>query len=70
MHPLKKDEYKLLNRMKFEAKNVVEHLNKVSDNQRPINAAEMERRLEELRKYSRELAQIQKAIGLEVLKQL
>jgi len=56
--------------MKFEAKNVVEHLNKVSDNQRPINAAEMERRLEELRKYSRELAQIQKAIGLEVLKQL
>jgi hypothetical protein len=67
---LKKDEYKLLNRMKFEAKNVVEHLNKVSDNQRPINAAEMERRLEELRKYSRELAQIQKAIGLEVLKQL
>jgi hypothetical protein len=70
MHPLKKDEYKLLNRMKFEAKNVVEHLNKVSEDHRKINAAEMERRLEELRKYSRELAQVQKAIDQEVLKQL
>ena len=67
---MKKDEYKLLNRMKFEAKNVVEHLNKVADDQRPINAAEMDRRLEELRKYSRELAQVQKAIDQEVLKQL
>jgi hypothetical protein len=69
MHPLKKDEFKLLNRMKFEAKNVVEHLNKVAEDHRKINAAEMERRLEELRKYSRELARVQKAIDLEVQKQ-
>jgi len=55
--------------MKFEAKNVVEHLNKVAEDHRKINAAEMERRLEELRKYSRELARVQKAIDLEVQKQ-
>lgn len=70
MHPLKKDEYKLLNRLKFEAKNVMEHLNKVSQDDRRINATEMERRLEELRKYSQELAKVQKAIDIEIQKQL
>lgn len=70
MHPLKKDEVKLLNKMKFETKNVLEHLNQVSNEARRINQSEVERRLLELSRYSRQLAQIQRAIDLEIQKQL
>jgi HD superfamily phosphodiesterase len=68
MHPLKKDEYKLLNRMKFEAKNVLEHLNRVAENSKKINQQEVERRLLEIGIHSRELAQVQRAIDLEIQK--
>lgn len=70
MHPLKKDEVKLLNKMKFETKNVLEHLNQVSNEDRRINQSEVERRLLELSRYSRQLAQVQRAIDLEIQKQL
>jgi hypothetical protein len=68
MHPLKKDEHKLLNRMKFEAKNVLEHLNRVAEDSKKINQHEVERRLLEIGRHSRELAQVQRAIDLEIQK--
>jgi hypothetical protein len=68
MHPLKKDEFRLVNRMRFEAKNVMEHINRVTEESNRINSEEIERRLKSLTEYSRELANLQKAIDLEIQK--
>ena len=68
MHPLKKDEFRLVNRMRFEVKNVMEHINRVSEESNHINSDEIERRLKTLTEYSRELANLQKAIELEIQK--
>ena len=64
MHPLKKDEFRLVNRMRFEVKNVMEHINRVTEESNRINSEEIERRLKSLTEYSRELANLQKAIDL------
>ena len=66
MHPLKKDEHALINKMKFETKNVLEHLNRVPDQSKKINRQEIERRLTELSRYSKKLALIQRKIDLEI----
>ncbi|MDA8566553.1 hypothetical protein N9N66_00790 [Schleiferiaceae bacterium] len=66
MHPLKKDEHALINKMKFETKNVLEHLNRVADQSKKINRQEIERRLTELSRYSKKLALIQRKIDLEI----
>ena len=66
MHPLKKDKFRLVNRMRFEVKNVMEHINRVSEESNRINSDEIERRLKSLTEYSRELANLQKAIELEI----
>lgn len=68
MHPLKKNEFRLVNRMRFEVKNVMEHINRVSEESNRINSDEIERRLKSLTEYSRELANLQKAIELEIQK--
>ena len=68
MHPLKKDEFRLVNRMRFEVKNVMEHINSVSEESNRINSDEIERRLKVLTEYSRELAHLQKAIEIEIQK--
>ena len=68
MHPLKKDEYRLVNSMRFEVKNVMEHINRVTEESNRINSEEIERRLKSLTEYSRELANLQKAIDLEIQK--
>ena len=68
MHPLKKDEFRLVNRMRFEVKNVMEHINRVTEESNRINSEEIERRLKSLTEYSRELANLQKAIDLELQK--
>jgi len=68
MHPLKKDEFRLVNRMRFEVKNVMEHINRVSEESNRINSDEIERRLKALTEYSRELAILQKTIELEIQK--
>ncbi|MEJ6759984.1 MAG: hypothetical protein QNK76_05655 [Flavobacteriales bacterium] len=54
--------------MKFEAKNVLEHLNRVAEDSKKINQQEVERRLLEIGRHSRELAQVQRAIDLEIQK--
>ena len=69
MHPLKKDEHALINKMKFETKNVLEHLNRVADQSKKINRQEIERRLTELSRYSKKLALIQRKIDLEIEKE-
>lgn len=68
MHPLKKDEFRLVNRMRFEVKNVMEHINRITEESNRINSEEIERRLKSLTEYSRELANLQKAINLEIQK--
>ncbi|MBL6658878.1 MAG: hypothetical protein ISP75_01965 [Cryomorphaceae bacterium] len=68
MHPLKKDEFRLVNRMRFEVKNVMEHISRVTEESKRINSEEIERRLKSLTEYSRELANLQKAIDLEIQK--
>ena len=68
MHPLKKDEFRLVNRMRFEVKNVMEHINRVTEESNRISSEEIERRLKSLTEYSRELANLQKAIDLEIQK--
>ena len=68
MHPLKKDEFRLVNRMRFEVKNVMEHIDRVSEESNQINSDEIERRLKVLTEYSRELANLQKVIELEIQK--
>ena len=68
MHPLKKDEFRLVNRMRFEVKNLMEHINRVTEESNRINSEEIERRLKSLTEYSRELANLQKAIDLEIQK--
>ena len=68
MHPLKKDEFRLVNRMRFEVKNVMEHINRVTEESNRINSEEIERRIKSLTEYSRELANLQKAINLEIQK--
>ena len=68
MHPLKKDEFRLVNRMRFEVKNVMEHITRVSEESNRINSDEIERRLKTLTEYSRELANLQKAIDIEIQK--
>mgnify|MGYP001035843832 FL=1 len=70
MHPLKKDEVALINKMKFETKNVLEHLNRVSDQSKKINREEFERRLAELSRYSTKLALLQREIDLEIDRQI
>ena len=70
MHPLKKDEFALINKMKFETKNVLEHLNRVADQSKKINREEMERRLTELSRYSKKLALLQREIDLEIDRQI
>ena len=52
--------------MKFETKNVLEHLNRVADQSKKINRQEIERRLTELSRYSKKLALIQRKIDLEI----
>ena len=54
--------------MRFEVKNVMEHINRVSEESNRINSDEIERRLKSLTEYSRELANLQKAIELEIQK--
>ena len=66
MHPLKKDEHALINKMKIETKNVLEHLHRVADQSKKINRQEIERRLTELSRYSKKLALIQRKIDLEI----
>ena len=68
MHPSKKDEFRLVNRMRLEVKNVMEHINRVTEESNRINSEEIERRLKSLTEYSRELANLQKAIDLEIQK--
>ncbi|NCF53052.1 MAG: hypothetical protein GWP31_00065 [Bacteroidetes bacterium] len=65
---MKKDEFRLVNRMRFEVKNVMEHINRVTEESNRINSEEIERRLKSLTEYSRELANLQKAINLEIQK--
>ncbi|MDB9820541.1 MAG: hypothetical protein P8H60_04355 [Schleiferiaceae bacterium] len=54
--------------MRFEVKNVMEHINRVTEESNRINSEEIERRLKSLTEYSRELANLQKAIDLEIQK--
>jgi RecJ-like exonuclease len=54
--------------MRFEVKNVMEHINRVSEESNRINSDEIERRLKALTEYSRELANLQKAIDIEIQK--
>jgi hypothetical protein len=54
--------------MRFEVKNVMEHINRVTEESNRINSEEIERRLKSLTEYSRELANLQKAINLEIQK--
>lgn len=68
MHPLKKDEYRIVNRIKFEMKNVLEHVLLTSESDGRINQAEVERRLNVLREYAQELAHVQNAIDSEIEK--
>jgi hypothetical protein len=70
MHPLKKDEYRLVNRMRFEVKNVLEHIDRAAAESQPINHTEVERRLKVLKEFTRELADVQQAIDLEIQKNL
>ena len=70
MHPLKKDEHTLINKMKFETKNVLEHLNSVANQSKKINRNEIERRLMELSRYSKKLALIQRRIDIEIEKEV
>ena len=70
MHPLRKDEHTLINKMKFETKNVLEHLNSVADQSKKINRNEIERRLTELSRYSKKLALIQRRIDIEIEKEV
>lgn len=70
MHPLRKDEHTLINKMKFETKNVLEHLNSVADQSKKINRNEIERRLMELSRYSKKLALIQRRIDIEIEKEV
>ena len=70
MHPLKKDEHTLINKMKFETKNVLEHLNSVANQSKKINRNEIERRLTELSRYSKKLALIQRRIDIEIEKEV
>ena len=46
----------------------MEHINRVSEESNRINPDEIERRLKALTEYSRELANLQKAIELEIQK--
>lgn len=70
MHPLKKDEHTLINKMKFETKNVLEHLNSIANQSKKINRNEIERRLMELSRYSKKLALIQRRIDIEIEKEV
>ncbi|MEY2962782.1 MAG: hypothetical protein RL754_43 [Bacteroidota bacterium] len=70
MHPLKKDEFRLVNRLRFEIKNMMEHVNKISTESGKLNQEEVERRLSVLAEYSRELADVQRAIDVEISKNL
>ena len=70
MHPLRKDEHTLINKMKFETKNVLEHLNSVANQSKKINRNEIERRLTELSRYSKKLALIQRRIDIEIEKEV
>lgn len=70
MHPLKKDEFRLVNRMKFEMKNVLQHLDTISLDSGKINATEIQRRLQLVREFSHELANVQEAIDQEIAKHL
>lgn len=68
MHPLKKDEFRLVNRMRFEVKNVMEHINRIAAESGKINHDEVRSRLSVLAEYSEELANIQQAIDVEIAK--
>ncbi len=68
MHPLKKDEYRIVNRIKFEMKNVLEHVVLASESDGRINQVEVERRLNILREFTQELAHVQNAIDSEIEK--
>ena len=69
MHPLKKDEFALINKMKFETKNVLEHLNRVADqskNQSRRDGTTFNRTVSILQK----LALLQREIDLEIERQI
>jgi hypothetical protein len=68
MHPLKKDEYRIVNRIKFEMNNVLEHVILSSESDGRINQVEVERRLDILREFAQELAHVQNAIDSEIEK--
>jgi len=68
MHPLKKDQYRLVNRIRFEVKNVLEHVNRASEESERINHEEIERRLAVLKEFTQELAHVQSAIDSEIEK--
>lgn len=56
--------------MRFEVKNVMEHINRIASESGKLNQDEVERRLSVLAEYSRELADVQRAIDLEIAKNL
>ena len=68
MHPLKKDEYRVVNRIRFEVKNVLEHVNRASEESERITHEEIERRLAVLKEFTTELAHVQNAIDSEIEK--
>ena len=68
MHPLKKDQYRLVNRIRYEVKNVLEHVNRASEESERINHEEIERRLAVLKEFTTELAHVQNAIDSEIEK--
>lgn len=68
MHPLKKDQYRLVNRIRYEVKNVLEHVTKASEESERINHEEIERRLAVLKEFTQELAHVQNAIDHEIAK--
>ena len=68
MHPLKKDQYRLVNRIRFEVKNVLEHVNRASEESERINHEEIESRLAVLKEFTTELAHVQNAIDSEIEK--
>jgi len=68
MHPLKKDQYRLVNRIRFEVKNVLEHVNRASEDSELINHEEIAHRLAVLKEFTTELAHVQNAIESEIEK--
>lgn len=70
MHPLKKDEYRIVNRMKYETKSVLAHLESVAESSGTLNYQELEKRLGTLLNYGSKLKEVQEEITLEIQRNL